>query len=95
MMKRNVRSAFIALQKKGAKVFETKDYGAHFILSGEDNYPVPVADYYRETLTEYQDKATGKIHNAFGIADFVHEILKKNNLYAEWIDAGTLGVYDV
>lgn len=93
-MKRNARRAFTALKNKGAKVFETKDYGAHFILSGEDNYPTPVACFYGEYLREYKDKETGKIHNAFGIADFVHNILKKNSLYAEWIDAGTLGVYD-
>lgn len=95
-MKRNARKAFTALKKKGAAVFENgADYGAHFILSGEDNHPAPVADYYQEYLTEYEDRETGKIHNAFGIADFVHDILKKNDLYVEWINPGMLGVYDV
>lgn len=92
-MKRNVKNAFDALQKKGAKVFETKDYGAHFIISGEDNYPVAVADYWQEYMKEHVD-AAGKIQNAFGIATFVHEILRANGLYAEWIDGGTVGVYD-
>lgn len=91
-MKRNARKAFTALKNRGAKVFETKDYG-HFIISGEDNHPLAVADYYHEYLTEHVD-GNGVIQNAFGIATFVHDILKKNGLYAEWINPGMVGVYD-
>lgn len=93
-MKRNVRKAFTALRNEGVKVIEKgSDWGAHFIISGEDNYPRPVADYWREYLKEYVDE-TGKIQNAFGIATFVNDILAANDLYAEWIDGGTVGVYD-
>lgn len=92
-MKRNARKAFDALKKEGATVIETRDYGAHFIISGENNYPVTVADYWQEYMKEYVDD-NGKIQNAFGIATFVHDILQANGLYAEWIDGGTVGVYD-
>ena len=93
-MKRNARKAFTELKKKNAKVFENgADYGAHFIISAEDNYPVPVADYYNEVLREYVDE-TGKIQNAGSIATFVNDILAKNGLYAEWINPGMVGVYD-
>jgi len=99
VMQRNARTAFKALEKLGAPVFDHGDredqWGAHFILSGElrstdDSY---FADYWQEELREYIDE-TGKIQNPFGIRTDVNDILTANDLYAEWIDGGTCGIYD-
>ena len=99
-MQRNARTAFNALKKLGATVIDHGDrdnqWGAHFILSGElaDSNSSYFADYYGECIREYIDE-DGKTVNAFGIRQDVIEILKAYRLFAEWIDPGTVGIYDV
>mgnify|MGYP001555922871 FL=1 len=88
-MKRNERNAFNALKKGGATVFESDD--SCFIISAEQGDGV--ADYYQEFTRERKDPATGRILNAFGIATWVHDILDRYDLHAEWINPGTVGVY--
>lgn len=103
-MKRNAKTAFTALKRINAPVFnhceagESLDnqWGAHFILSAElekagDSL---FADYYGDEIVEYRDSDTGEIINAFGIRQCVIDILSANGLYAEYIDPGTVGIYD-
>jgi len=97
-MKRNARKAFTALKKLDAPVFDHgspgNQWGAHFILgaerrTGDDRL---FADRYGEEFKE-QYTEDGVIINAFGIRQDVIDILQANDLYAEWIDAGTVGIY--
>jgi len=92
--------AFSKLKEIGASVIDHGDpdvqWGAEFILSAElqgySENEVVLADYYHEQITEKVDDE-GHIHNAFGIDEKVHAILKPLGLHAEWIDAGTIGIY--
>ena len=85
------------------------NWNAHFILSGElQNADSKLAaDYYQEMIREQvvEDHSEpgdwvwrlpdGRIIlNAFGIQEEIHRILRRHGLHAEWIDGGTLGVYD-
>lgn len=102
-MKSNAKIAFDALRKIGAPVINhcengeslSDQWGAHFILSGERESDDSGlwADYYGEEIVETVDEGQA-ILNAFGIRESVHEILRASDLYAEWIDPGTLGIYD-
>lgn len=83
-------------------------WGAHFILSAEKetNDSELWADYYQEEIREkfddsgdvnapYAHLIDGRVLlNAFGIRESVHRVLRANGLYCEWIDPGTLGIYD-
>lgn len=107
-MKRNARTAFKALEKMGAPVFDRPENGAEFILGGElrtsdDTY---FADYWREELREYtrpvkagEDTTHLRVYNGevienpFGIRTDVDALLTKHGLYAEWINGGMCGVY--
>lgn len=98
-MKRTARNAFEALKKINAPVINHGDldnqWGAHFILSAElrCHSDQLFADYYHQEINEhYSDD--GQIINACGIRQDVIDILNKNGLYAEWIDPGTVGIYD-
>lgn len=102
-MKRHARNAFDALQKIGAPVTNhcqhgeslSNQWGAHFIISAElrDSNDSLFADYYGEEIIEGYDES-GEIVNAFGILESVNVILRDNGLFAEFIDPGTVGVYD-
>ena len=98
-MKRNARKAFTALKKLGVTVFVHDDpenmWNAEFIISGEhgDKNGMLWCDYWQEYRRENLDEKTGKILNSFGIATEIHDILKKNDMMAEWIDGGTVGAY--
>ena len=91
-MKRTARTAMTKIRNMGAFVYEDNDYGAHFIVGAEDGGVV--GDYWREYIREYVDDS-GKIHNAFGIRTAVNDLLNERDLYAEWINAGMFGVYDI
>jgi hypothetical protein len=99
-MKRNARKAFTALKKLNAPVFDHGDpnnqWGAHFILGAERRTSDDrlFADHYCEEIKEHRNE-DGKIINAFGIRQDVIDILDANELYAEWIDGGTVGIYSV
>lgn len=98
-MKQNARTAFDALKRIGAPVIDhgnpSDQWDAHFILGAELRTAVDVyfADYYDQDIREYVN-SDGKIINACGIRQDVIEILDKSGLYAEWIDPGTVGIYD-
>lgn len=101
-MNRNARLAMLALKKLGAPVIDRQEYNAYFLIGGElrtadDQY---FCDYYQEELKEHYhpddmhlDWKERRIENPFGIRTDVHNILKKNGLYAEWINGGLVGVY--
>lgn len=91
-MKRNARKAFNALKKIGAPVMETSGWGAEFILSAEDNVDTVWADYYEAAHLERVTE-NGDIEWAYGINQIVHVILKEYGLMTEWIDPGTVGIY--
>ena len=100
-MNRQARGAFTVLKNKGVPVFEVEQgsygsYGQHFSISAEDpcSDGILAADYYQEFTREYVDD-DGKIHNPFGIRTWIYDLLDDKGLYAEWINPGVLGVYDV
>ncbi len=103
-MKRHARNAFDALRKIDAPVINhcengeslEDQWGAHFILSAEDrdSNGLLFADYYAEEIREETDAESGLILNAFGVREDVAEILRANSLFAEFIDPGTIGIYD-
>ena len=87
-MKRNYRKAFDALTKMGAPVIEGGDNGEDtFWISAEDNVSYTWADYYQ--MTDGDD--TGYM---MGVSDKINNVLDANGLYAEWINAGVLGVHE-
>ncbi len=105
-MKKNARQAYNAikaLDRDDARNVHLIDHGdrdqqwgAHFLIGCESRTEgdVPVGDFYQEFIREYVDD-TGKIQNAFGIRTVIHDILGRHDLYAEWINGGVLGVYDI
>lgn len=92
--------AFKQLKELGATVIDHGDpdanWGEEFILSAElqgySDDEETFADYYHEMVKETVDE-DGRILNAFGIDQRVHDILDQNGLHSEWIDAGTIGIY--
>ena len=97
-MQRTARKAFTALPKIGAPVIDHGDsnnqWGAHFIISADDNVDEVWADYYDGPMLERVDEKTGKIVWRFGVNPKITDILDECGLYDEWIDPGTIGVYD-
>jgi hypothetical protein len=101
-MNRNARNAWNALKKIGAPVLDPSlGWGGHFAISGEkyghDNgfYEGHIdhasdgmdwAEYYSEDYTE--------AWSVFGVHNEINAILDKHGLFAEWYNAGVLGVYD-
>jgi hypothetical protein len=84
-------------------------WDAQFILGGElrDGDDEYYADYYAEDIREQvvpiepgdeavfeASKPGHKIINAFGIREDVHVILRRYGLFSEWIDGGTVGIYE-
>jgi hypothetical protein len=88
------RRAINALKKINAPIYERKEYGAEFLLGAElrTNDDKLFADYYREEIREYM-RDDGKIINAWGVRQDVHDILAKNSLRTEWINGGLVGIY--
>ena len=83
------KKAFNALKKMKCPVFwdEGVDY---FRISAENNFDPEYgdqlwADYYDADNIEGFD---------FGVSPKIHKLLSKYDLFAEWINAGELGVYD-
>lgn len=96
-MFKQARTAFDQLQKLGAKVYEDTSNRAQFILSGEDRDKdgMLFGDYYNEEIRERWNDDKTKILNVGGIRTDVNDILAAQDLYAEWIDGGTIGVYKI
>lgn len=94
-MKRNARRAFTALKNLGAPVYaHGGDYGAHFIISAEENHSEIWADDYNARALESIDPNTGEILWQAGVNPKITRILKTNSLMFEWINPGMIGVYD-
>lgn len=87
-MEKHAQTAYDALKKIGAPVLPGDNWGpgSHFEISGEDNGTELWADYYNEFNPAETDD--------FGVSNKIMEVLTENGLYAEWINAGVLGVYD-
>jgi len=103
-MKPHARKAANALLKLGAPVYAhlAGEHDAHFIIGAElrDSDDRYFCDYYQEEVRERWDREDvpikeRKVLNAFGILTEVHDILKANQLYAEWINPGQVGIYDL
>jgi hypothetical protein len=96
----NATIAFQQLEDIGATVINhgspDVQWGAEFILCaeliGKDDNEVVFADYYHTMVKEIVTE-DGRILNAFGIDQRVHDILDQTGLEAQWIDAGTIGIY--
>lgn len=83
------KKAFNALKRMECPVF-WDDGADYFRISGEHNFDPEYgdalwADFYDAQCIEGFD---------FGVSPRITKILDKNNLFAEWINAGELGVYD-
>ena len=93
-MNANAKRAYEALKKIGAPVLSPDlGWGGHFAISGE---------YYGRDDGFYEGSKDfdpdGNLwfdyyENYWG-SDHINDILKKHGLFAEWINAGVLGVYD-
>jgi hypothetical protein len=83
-MKRIYRNAFNALQKMGVPVFERYDMDGRFHISAEESESYMWASYY-ESPSSW----------AFGVNPKIDEVLRKFGLFAEWINPGELGVYEI
>lgn len=84
-MKRQFRLAYNALKKIGVPVYVRDDMNGRFQISAEDPESYKWADYYEG------DMRPGWI---FGVNPQINEVLKKYQLFPEWINPGELGVYE-
>ncbi len=86
-MKRNARKAWNELEKKGVHVLDPLlGWGGHFAISAELYGDGSAGDDYDKKLDYYNDY--------FGTRTIIPEILSKNNLYFQWINAAVVGVFD-
>jgi hypothetical protein len=90
-MTRKHRLAFNALKKLNVPVYERCDI-KNFQISAEHNFDTKFgdtlwADYYDGQMMMGNDWE-------FGVNPIITKTLAKYGLYAEWINAGELGVYD-
>jgi len=86
-MNSNFKKAFEQLKAIGAPVIEGGWNGEEdtFRLSGEYNTDKRTwADYWNQYSTGH-----------FGVDLEVTKILKENDLYAEWVNPGVVGVYSI
>jgi hypothetical protein len=101
-MKRNARNAYNALKKIGAPVLDPDlGWGGHFAISGElygrDNgFYEGHKDYASDGMewANYYSEDYNENWSRFGVHNEINDILDKYGLYAEWYNAGVLGVYD-
>ena len=86
-MKHKYRTAFNQLKKIGVPVYEGGYNGDDtFRISAEENYTIVWADYYREFDAGLDD---------FDVNHRINDILSDNGLFAEWENAGVLGVAEL
>lgn len=83
-MKRIYRNAFNALQKMGVPVYERDDMNGRFQISAEEPDSYKWANYY-ESPSSWD----------FGVNPKIDAVLRKFGLFAEWINPGELGVYEL
>ena len=85
IMKRQFRLAYNALKKLGVPVYEREDLNGRFNISAEDSNSYQWLDFYEGYRMPNWD---------FGINPRITEVLDKYGLWAEWINAGELGIYE-
>lgn len=83
-MRVNFRKAFDALAKLGVPVYERSDMDGRFQISAEDPESSQWCDYY-DSPCDW----------VFGVNPKLNQVLDKHGLYAEWINPGELGVYQI
>ena len=81
-MKRPYTQAFNELKKLGAPVYEHPDDNGNFSLDAE----VPEADHW---ASYYAGGPTW----VFGVSPRLEAILRRHNLFAEWVNPGRLSIY--
>jgi len=84
-MKRQYRHAYNALKKLGVPVYEREDLNGRFNISAEHPNSYEWCDYYDGIYRNDWD---------FGVNPVITKVLDKYGLFAEWINAGELGVYE-
>jgi len=85
-MKTIYTKAYIALKKLGVPVYTRDDMDGRFQISAEEPDSYKWADYYEgDTHPDW----------IFGVNPKIDETLKKFGLFAEWINPGELGVYEI
>ena len=80
-MKRKFRTAYNKLEKMGVPVYERDWTHTDFVIDAEEGHAV-WADYHRPDF------------GLMGVSQKIVDVLDKHGLYTQWIDAGTLGVYE-
>lgn len=84
-MKANYRKAFNALKKMGVPVYVHVDAPKHFDISAEDPNSDEFVNYFDGYL--FDDWV-------FGVCPQVYEVLRKNGLFAEWVNPAHLRVFE-
>jgi hypothetical protein len=85
-MKRTYLKAYNALKKLGVPVYVRDDMDGRFQISAEEPESHLWLDYYDGDF----------IPNwVFGVHPKIDEVLHKCGLFAEWINPGELGVYEL
>jgi hypothetical protein len=81
-MKRNFRTAFNQLKKMGVPVYEHREWHfSEFVIDAEEGNKI-WADYHSWDF------------GLMGVSQKIVDVLDKQGLHTQWIDAGTLGVYE-
>jgi hypothetical protein len=80
-VKRKFRTAFNKLEKMGVPVYEREWTHTNFVIDAEEGHAV-WADYHRPDF------------GSMGVSQKIVDVLDKYGLHTQWIDAGTLGVYE-
>ena len=83
-MKRIFIKAFNELKKMGVPVYERDDMDGRFQISAEDPESYKWVNYYESPASWI-----------FGVNPKVDAVLRKFGLFAEWINPGELGVYQL
>lgn len=83
-MKTKYQNAFDALKTLGVPVYEHADDNGNFSIDAEDARADEFVGYY-STDPEW----------VFGVCPAVNNLLRTFGLFAEWVNPGRLGVYEV
>lgn len=83
-----IRTAYKTLKEMGVPVIDPdRGWGGYFAISAESGEDAPDgeswADYWQPSLGE------------FGVHQLLVDTLTDYGLYAEWVNPGVLGVYDI
>lgn len=82
-MKRKFAWAFDQLERMGVPVYVHVDDKGNFSINAED----PKADGW----VSYHN---APVHWDFGVCPEINQILRKQDLFAEWVNPGRLSIYE-